>query len=139
MENSHVNHPLDYGIEEIDLSQNFKYQNRNFYVPNDNIDEINLSSSIVRHETVPTASFTRKTSNERPAVPERPRRKTDASLQPNEAKHFQSKPTKRIAPRILPKIPVNVNSNANLDSSKISQNNLHSQQVINLFQLILKN
>lgn len=99
-------HPLDSsGIEVIDLSHS-KNPNKSYFFLNtdhDGIDEINLSKPdrLQNNRTPPPIP-------PKPNVPERPHRKSpkpETSPAHDLINGFKPKANKRIAPRILPKIP----------------------------------
>ena len=130
MANPHINHPLDYGIEEIDLSKNYRYQNSARRSSN-NIEEINVSSSKVQGELPP--NFIKKNHCDTPDVPERPSRKNQQNevtfnIQ-NDAHPFQARPKKRIAPRILPQIPINHSNYQTVFSAKLNDNESNTRPV----------
>ncbi len=107
-----AHHPLDStsenDIEEIDLSNNILYkstQKITFYTPNENIHEINLS-----HPPPITLPRKQRTPPPVPPKPFTPERSKTRSPKPDSPPSspidgFKPKVNKRIAPRILPKIP----------------------------------
>ncbi len=129
-----AHHPLDStgDIEEIDLSKSSssKIDSKiTFYTPNENIHEINMSNLKKQGTPPPVAPkilFTPERSKTRSPKPDTP------PSPPTDA--YKPKANKRIAPRILPKIPDHsVEATLVTKSSPLRQNSVTSSTEQNFF------